>query len=161
MKKEYSNTNLTVTWEPDKCIHSENCWRGLGKVFKPRSKPWIDVEGANNQTIMEQIDKCPSGALGYYKNNEGPKKDTLIELNAKAIVAKKEPAKVELTKGKTYAWCACGRSNSQPFCDGTHKKTDLNPLVFKPKDNGGSWLCQCKQTSNPPYCDGTHNKLLS
>ncbi len=158
MKKEYSDGNLTVTWQPDVCIHSENCWRGLGRVFKPRSKPWIDIEGADNEAIMAQIDKCPSGALGYYKNSEGPRTEKKIERNT-AIIAKKEPANVELKAGKPYSWCACGRSNSQPFCDATHNKTDLKPKVFRKEEGGSAWLCQCKQTSNPPYCDGTHNKL--
>ena len=52
MKKEYTNGQLTVTWEAQKCIHSENCWRGLGKVFKPKDKPWIQLEGANDAVFV-------------------------------------------------------------------------------------------------------------
>lgn len=159
MKKEYTNGNITVTWEPKKCIHSENCWRGLNSVFKPKSKPWIDIDGAEDEAIMTQVDKCPSGALGYYKNDEGPKAEEKVEANSSAIIAKKEPVNVELKEGKPYAWCACGRADEQPFCDGTHNKTDLKPMVFKAEREGEAWLCQCKQTKNPPYCDGTHNKL--
>ncbi len=78
---------------------------------------------------------------------------------SKAHIAAKEPKEVELKAGKRYAWCACGLSKEQPFCDGTHTKGDLRPKLFKAEKDESAWLCQCKQTSNPPYCDGTHNQL--
>ena len=68
------------------------------------------------------------------------------------IEAAKEPVVVELEAGKEYWWCACGRSASQPFCDGSHEGTGIEPK------SGKAWLCQCKRTANPPYCDGSHNK---
>lgn len=74
-------------------------------------------------------------------------------------IAAKNPAKVELEAGKNYAWCACGLSKSQPFCDGSHKTTDMKPLVFKVEEKKTAFLCQCKHTKNPPYCDGTHKTL--
>jgi CDGSH-type Zn-finger protein/uncharacterized Fe-S cluster protein YjdI len=159
MKKEYTNGNMMVTWEPEKCIHSEKCWRGLRSVFDPKSKPWVNIDGAEDDAIMAQIDKCPSGALGYYLNSVGKPKQKSIEMKANTVVAKKEPVNVELSAGKPYAWCACGRSEGQPFCDGAHNATDLKPMVFKSEAQGGAWLCQCKQTKTPPYCDGTHNSL--
>lgn len=77
----------------------------------------------------------------------------------KGHIAAKEPKQVELIEGKSYAWCACGLSESQPFCDGSHKKGDLRPEVFKAQKAEKVWLCQCKQTGNSPFCDGTHNRL--
>ena len=68
-----------------------------------------------------------------------------------------QPMEVELIEGKTYAWCACGLSQNQPFCDGTHQKTDLRPVVFKAEKTESRWLCLCKGTGNQPFCDGTHN----
>jgi CDGSH-type Zn-finger protein len=76
-----------------------------------------------------------------------------------AKIAGTQPIAVELDKGKEYWWCACGRSASQPFCDGSHKSTELQPAGFKAAKSGEAWLCQCKQTKTPPYCDGSHNKL--
>jgi CDGSH-type Zn-finger protein len=76
-----------------------------------------------------------------------------------AHIAKKEPAKVTLKAGKSYAWCACGLSEGQPTCDGTHQKGDLRPMLVRPEKDEEAWLCQCKQTANPPYCDGSHNSL--
>ncbi len=74
-------------------------------------------------------------------------------------IAAKNPAKVTLEAGKTYAWCRCGLSKGQPFCDGSHKGTGLSPLVFQAEESKVAWLCQCKQTGNAPHCDGTHKRL--
>jgi CDGSH-type Zn-finger protein len=74
-------------------------------------------------------------------------------------IAQKVPYKVEVEEGKTYAWCACGLSKTQPYCDGSHKPTSFKPDVFKAEVSGTVHLCGCKATKNPPYCDGTHNHL--
>ena len=77
----------------------------------------------------------------------------------KAVIAQKEPYPTEVKKGETYYWCACGRSSSQPFCDGSHKETSFTPVAFTPDKDGTVYLCGCKQTNTPPYCDGTHKTL--
>lgn len=77
------------------------------------------------------------------------------------IIAAKAPAKVELEAGKDYYWCRCGRSKSQPFCDGSHAGTDMTPLKFTADTTGGAALCQCKATASGPFCDGTHAGLGS
>jgi len=66
------------------------------------------------------------------------------------------PVKVQLVAGQTYAWCACGRSENQPFCDGSHQGTGLDPVVFTAEEDSDVWLCMCKQTANQPLCDGSH-----
>ncbi len=78
---------------------------------------------------------------------------------SEAKIAAKFPAKVDVEAGKSYAWCACGLSEKQPFCDGHHKTTEFKPLVFKAEAAKTVFLCQCKQTKNAPYCDGTHKSL--
>lgn len=75
------------------------------------------------------------------------------------MIAQRGPYKVSLTSGRKYAWCACGRSASQPYCDGSHKGTGLAPLVFKADRSEEAFLCGCKRTGNSPRCDGTHNGL--
>ena len=75
------------------------------------------------------------------------------------VPAQKAPYEVTLEEGKRYLWCACGRSLTQPFCDGSHKVTDLRPVAFKPEKSGRVWLCGCKATGNRPFCDGTHSTL--
>lgn len=62
-KKEYSNNEITVLWESAKCIHSANCVKNLSSVFKPKEQPWVQVENAATQEIVEAVGKCPSGAL--------------------------------------------------------------------------------------------------
>ena len=60
---------------------------------------------------------------------------------------------------KRYAWCACGKSEKQPLCDGGHKGTDFTPIIVDNEKEGDIAWCGCKATGNPPYCDGTHSKL--
>ncbi|MCH8135020.1 MAG: CDGSH iron-sulfur domain-containing protein [Proteobacteria bacterium] len=76
-----------------------------------------------------------------------------------AIIAQKSPIAEELVAGKRYFWCACGRSKSQPFCDGSHKGTGFSPIKFEATDSKKVFFCCCKQTCNPPFCDGTHNSI--
>jgi glutamate synthase domain-containing protein 2/CDGSH-type Zn-finger protein len=75
------------------------------------------------------------------------------------IIAARSPAGVEVEKGKRYYWCRCGRSRSQPFCDGSHRETSLKPLEFTAEKTEKVYLCRCKGTGNAPYCDGTHKGL--
>ena len=77
----------------------------------------------------------------------------------KPEIAAKTPIEVTLDAGEEIWFCTCGKSDSQPFCDGSHKGTGLAPLGHTPEESGPAWLCQCKQTSTPPFCDGSHSKL--
>ena len=63
MKKEYKMRDRAVVWEPDKCIHSGICARGLSRVFKPAERPWIQTENSDQESIVKQVRQCPSGAL--------------------------------------------------------------------------------------------------
>lgn len=77
----------------------------------------------------------------------------------KPVIAQKTPIPVEVKKGESYYWCACGKSAKQPFCDGSHKGTSFVPLAFTAEKDGTVYLCACKNTKTPPYCDGTHTSL--
>jgi uncharacterized Fe-S cluster protein YjdI len=65
----YTNGDVTVIWKLDQCMHSTNCWRQLREVFDPGKRPWINMDGGTTQQIIEQVKKCPSGALSYEVNN--------------------------------------------------------------------------------------------
>ena len=67
--KEYTNGEVTVIWQAEKCIHSANCWKGLPGVFNPKNRPWINTSGANTNEIIAQVRRCPSGALSYREND--------------------------------------------------------------------------------------------
>ena len=77
------------------------------------------------------------------------------------LIAQRSPYMADLPAGD-YFWCACGRSKTQPFCDGSHKGTEYRPVKFTIQDRGKPetvWLCGCKRSGTKPFCDGTHNKL--
>ena len=75
------------------------------------------------------------------------------------IIADNKPVKVTLTKGQEYYFCTCGRSENQPFCDGSHVGTSFKPKVIVAEEDGDAYLCACKHSGNRPFCDGTHQKF--
>ncbi len=70
LKKEYTNGEVTVVWQSGKCIHSGICVRNNPDVFQPKEKPWIKINGSSTEKIIETVQKCPSGALTFYKNEK-------------------------------------------------------------------------------------------
>ncbi len=78
---------------------------------------------------------------------------------SKPVIADNKPVKVTLSKGQEYHFCTCGRSKSQPFCDGSHTGTSFNPRVIVSDEDGEAYLCACKHTGNTPFCDGTHKQF--
>lgn len=75
------------------------------------------------------------------------------------VIAQREPIAVDVEAGKEYWWCACGKSQTQPFCDGSHSGSAFAPIPYKAEANGTVWFCGCKKTGSAPLCDGTHSKL--
>ena len=75
------------------------------------------------------------------------------------VVAQKAPYPVAVEAGKTYWWCACGLSQGQPFCDGSHKGTGLAPMKFTAEADKTMYFCGCKATAKAPFCDGSHQRL--
>ena len=75
------------------------------------------------------------------------------------IVAQKSPFAIDVTEGKSYFWCSCGRSSKQPFCDGSHKDTGLEPVKYTADADKKVFFCGCKASDKSPLCDGSHSKL--
>jgi CDGSH-type Zn-finger protein len=75
------------------------------------------------------------------------------------IIAQKGPFPVDVTEGQTYFWCACGKSQNQPFCDGSHKGTAFQPQKWTAKKDGKAFFCGCKASQSQPLCDGSHSAL--
>ena len=74
-------------------------------------------------------------------------------------VAQKEPYAIEVEEGRTYFWCACGRSAKQPFCDGSHSGTGFEPVQYTAEKARTVFFCGCKHSDRKPMCDGSHSKL--
>ncbi|MFC0184244.1 Zn-finger domain of CDGSH type-containing protein [Pseudarcicella hirudinis] len=131
IKKKYTNGEVTVLWEPQKCIHSAICFKGLPTVFDPRKRPWVTIEGDSTEKIIQQIKACPSGALAYKMNDEN-NPESMTSINTVVEVLPNGPLLVygnlkvkdkegnETLKSQTTAFCRCGHSENKPYCDGTH-----------------------------------------
>lgn len=135
-EKKYTNDEITVVWKPETCVHSTLCWKGLIRVFNPKSRPWVNLQGAETEKIIEQIKKCPSGALSYLVNGEA-EQTSVVEAESMVEVMENGPLLVygnlkikdangnETMKHKVTAFCRCGASENKPYCDGSHKKIDF------------------------------------
>lgn len=132
----YTNGEVTVVWKPAVCIHSTLCWKGLIEVFNPKERPWVKINGADTNRIIEQVRKCPSGALNYFMN------DQQAENLPQAVAESANMVKVEVTPAGPYvidteclirhsdgreeiktgkiSLCRCGASHNKPYCDGSH-----------------------------------------
>lgn len=132
--KEYTNGEITIVWQPNKCIHSAVCKNGLFEVFNPKARPWINIQGASSERISEQIKKCPSGALSIKDDATSEDKPLPESTNSSIAVLKNGPLMVkgavvikhkngnEEQISKDVFLCRCGQSENKPFCDGAHKK---------------------------------------
>lgn len=74
-------------------------------------------------------------------------------------IAGTSPLHLDVEEGKSYWWCACGKSKNQPFCDGSHKGSTIVPVNWTASKTGKVFFCACKKTKRSPLCDGTHNSL--
>jgi uncharacterized Fe-S cluster protein YjdI len=131
--KKYTNGEITIVWKPNMCIHSTICFKGLGNVFDPQRRPWITPEAGSTEQIIDQVKKCPSGALSYYLNSEAGDEvkvvaETIVEtmpngpLLVYGNVTVKDTNGNLTKKNNVTAFCRCGGSSNKPFCDGSHKK---------------------------------------
>ncbi len=133
-KKKYARENLTVVWQPELCIHSRECFKGLPRVFNPANKPWVNMNADSVERIRKQVDKCPSGALSYEMDLDETKTDKTMENTPVIDISENGPILIsgpvsikykesqELKESKTIALCRCGMSSRKPYCDGTHKR---------------------------------------
>lgn len=131
--KEYSNSEIKVIWNPEKCIHAGECVKGLPQVFSRDRTPWINVQGASSEEIMSVVDRCPSGALTYKKvqpeaeaSDNSPGARIKVMKNGPLLVERecslRDNEGIVLVEQGPYALCRCGGSGKKPFCDGTHIK---------------------------------------
>jgi uncharacterized Fe-S cluster protein YjdI len=150
--REYSNNEITVFWRPGKCIHATHCYRDLIEVFNPRKRPWVNLNGASTERIIQVVNKCPTDALTYKWNDEEKNKESANLKNDKIQHA------LSFSSSKTFSPVTV-----QVMRDG--------PLVvqgsFLTYDSSGNQLktmlitsfCRCGASNNIPFCDGYHRKI--
>lgn len=128
--QEYQSDEITVTFNPNICAHSAICIKNLPAVFDLKGRPWVNLNGASKDGIVELIQKCPSGALSYELKNSA-KPAPLFSANVIAVMAN-GPLRLSgqvrivddsgniLFEGDRCSLCRCGASAKKPFCDGSH-----------------------------------------
>jgi uncharacterized Fe-S cluster protein YjdI len=134
--RDYTNGEITVFWQPRKCIHATTCYRELIEVFNPRKRPWVNMDGASTEEIVRVVKLCPTQALTYKYNSEiapepAPEQpEVLAEVRVmedgplvlKGDFAIYDTDGKELRHLKITSLCRCGKSDNPPYCDGTHRK---------------------------------------
>jgi uncharacterized Fe-S cluster protein YjdI len=142
--KEYATEDLIVYWKPKLCAHPGFCWKGLPQVFNPRKRPWVDMQAASPEEIINTINTCPTGALtyalpegskvdpqkaqgpGWVNYRKGEPAITRIKMLKNGPLMVEGPTEIYDTERKLikqyhqFALCRCGFSSNKPFCDGAH-----------------------------------------
>lgn len=90
------------------------------------------------------------------KCNSKNSKDSASAPGEKPFCPNRAPIPIKVEAGKEYYYCTCGKSKTQPFCDGAHQGTNFKPLVYKAEKDGEVYFCNCKRSKKGPMCDGTH-----
>ncbi len=131
--KHYTKDNLTVVWQPGKCIHSKVCFHGLPAVFNPENRPWVQLDSCINEDIIDQVRKCPSGALSIEGESEGQSENaTQIKVTKGGPLLVEGSVTITLANGERTekmgmtALCRCGASANKPYCDGSHNKIEFD-----------------------------------
>ncbi len=130
VKRTYSNGQIVVHWDSERCIHTGWCAKGYPEVFDTSRRPWVLVDGADTDQIVNTIETCPSGALSYERLDGGPQ----------------EVADVPTT---VIPW-----PNGPYFVRGEFEVRDRHGDVFV--DGPRATLCRCGQSKNHPFCDLSH-----
>lgn len=138
--RSYKNEDITVHWKPRECVHAGTCFRELRKVFDPSRRPWIDMTQAETDAIIDIVDRCPTDALTYERNNSTENN------NYEKISPKASNEKVNLSIMRNGPILAEGHFTIVGT-DG--KETEIKSITS---------FCRCGMSKNMPYCDGTHNK---
>lgn len=153
-KRKYSNNQITVFWRPNECIHASICFTRLYSVFNPGRRPWIVLDGADTDDVINIVNQCPTRALTFMWND--PEKNATetsrkAEKNVFAINNEFPDMKKEDEEETTIKIMR----NGPLVLSGDFKLLDDDGCVVMPQQKMLS-LCRCGYTKNPPYCDGNH-----
>ena len=162
-RRVYRSDAIEVHWEPRFCIHSGNCVRGLGRVFDPSARPWVDPEAADADAIARTILTCPTGALHFRRLDGGaqeqPPAETTVEPRPNGPLFVRGRLKIVGADGHVIrqdtrlALCRCGASQNKPFCDGSHRRvgfTTAPPTAEGPDEAGERPARPATETGGTP-----------
>ena len=132
--RTYEKDDLTVFWDSTRCIHTGICLRSLHSVFHLGNRPWVNVDGADAEQIIATVTKCPTGALRYSRRGEAeppPAPTAMVPIQDGPLLVRGDLRVLDPETGSALAeetrlaLCRCGRSENQPFCDNSHRRTQF------------------------------------
>ncbi|MEJ2482483.1 MAG: CDGSH iron-sulfur domain-containing protein [Gemmatimonadota bacterium] len=153
---EYEGSAIRITYDARRCIHAAECVRGLPEVFDTDRRPWIDADGAEADEVSEVIRRCPTGALQYERIDGGAQESPAAEAEIRVtadgplfvsgdVVVLDAGTRV-LTRETRAAFCRCGASANQPWCDGSHTEAGFRATA----DIGEGRPKPCEQDDPTP-----------
>jgi len=154
--RQYTNGEITVFWEPSKCIHATTCFRELLDVFNPRKRPWVNMKGAPTKRIIEVTDKCPTQAIYWKYNKDLSPSELSGDKNHGEEVTPEDVLphqKEEEIAGATISIM----KNGPILVEGDFKVISSEGKELKTMIMTS--FCRCGHSRAQPYCDGTHRKV--
>jgi uncharacterized Fe-S cluster protein YjdI len=155
--KRYKNNDITVYWKPSACVHASYCYRELIEVFDPSRRPWVDMDGATSEKIIEVVNLCPTEALTW-KWNDDARNDTVGRdqvnnikfrrpelLDIKEPIQEEQPVSVKIMPDGPIVL----KGNFTIAYDETRR--DVQEGIIS--------LCRCGTSDHMPFCDGRHRKV--
>lgn len=131
--RSYLTGDLQVLWDSQRCVHAAACVKALPKVFNPLARPWIRLDAADTEAIVGAIERCPTGALRYVRNEgppETPANPTVVHVVSNGPLVVRGDLHVTTEAGETrLALCRCGASENKPLCDNSHRRIGFRSAV--------------------------------
>lgn len=154
--RKYSNNDITVYWKPSSCIHASTCVNELPGVFRSDRRPWITMDGASTDDIVEVVDKCPVDALTWKWNDEG--RNSTVGVEHPNHINNRRPVPVQERPDEGAQAVEVRLSENGPFIvKGSFFIERENGT--RSKFNGTVSLCRCGRSKLPPFCDGSHRNI--
>lgn len=166
--RKYSNGTITVVWQPAECIHAGVCFTSLRKVFDPIKRPWVTIDGASTEEIIDVVERCPTKALTFFWDNPSvtipDKKHSPKLFDTQGLArlfpaptAEEEAAKAAEANGAAPVAKVTFRQGGPLVIEGHFNIIDQDGKTIQSKLKMAS-LCRCGLSDNQPFCDGAHFK---